>query len=93
MNMNGKLPEIPPLVMANPVVELLINMLNEVKAGHVSSVAVIGVTTGGAVAIATAGGQRGDMYVGAGMLQQTILKEISQPQQRPSILRATVSPG
>jgi hypothetical protein len=87
-DMNGEGSPIPQIMMSNPVVEVLTNMLNEAKAGRISSIAVVGITPQSAVAVAYAGGQRGDLYVGFGMIQRRLLQDIEAPAPRSPIIRA-----
>ena len=87
MNGQNTIPPIP-LAIANPCVGLLENMLAEAKAGRLTSIAVIGITPQAQVATAYAGGQRGDLYVGAGLLQEGLLSSIKGPPQKPSIIHA-----
>ena len=92
MTMNGHAaPIMPEIIGTNPCIQLLENMLAEVKAGNLSSVAVIAITPQSAVATAYAGGQRGDMFVGTAILADALLSEIKGPQKRPTILPARMS--
>lgn len=84
--MNGQT-AIPPIAQVNPCVGLLENMLAEARAGHFWTVAVIGITQQGQVVSAFVGGQRGELYVGAALLQKKLLSDIAgEPQQRPSTI-------
>lgn len=85
--MNGS-NALPPLMMSNPVVDLLTQLLSEAKAGKISSIGIVAVTPQGGCARAYAGGQRGDVYIGISLLKKQILADIEAPQGRPSILRA-----
>ena len=87
---NGETSPIPAIAMANPLVDMVTQLLAEVRAGRISSMAVVAVTPQGAVGTPYAGGQRADMYLGAGLLQDRILQDIKAPPQRSSIIRATV---
>ena len=86
--LNGETSPIQQIIVTNPVVELLSNILNEAKAGKISSIAIVGITPQSAVAVAYAGGQRGDLYVGFGMIQRRLLEDIEAPAPRSSIIRA-----
>ena len=88
--MNGQ-PAIPPLAMASPCVQLLENMMAEAKAGRITSIAVIAITQTAQVASGFAGGQRGELYVGAGILQRRLLAEIEGPPVKSSIIPARMS--
>ena len=59
MNMNGETSPIPQIVMGNPVLELLAGIINEVKAGRVTTVAVLAVAPQGGVATPYVGPQAG----------------------------------
>ena len=84
-SMNG----IPQMAVVNPLIELLTNMLNEAKSGRISSVMVVGVTPQSGMAMAYAGGQRGELYTGCGLAQKRLLADIEAPQQPQSrIIRA-----
>lgn len=83
--MNG----IPQVAVVNPLVELLTNMLNEAKAGRISSAMVVGVTPQSGMAMAYVGGQRGELYTGCGLAQKRLLADIEAPQpQQSRIIRA-----
>ena len=87
--MNGASSPIPQIALTNPVIELLTNMLNEAKAGRISSAMVVGVTPQSGMAMAYAGGQRSEIYLGCGLAQTRLLADIEAPQQNPSrIIRA-----
>lgn len=79
------------VVTNNPVVELLARMIAEAKAGNLTSIAIIGITPGEAVMSAYAGGQKGGMYVGTGIVQRKLLAEIEgvPAPARPPLVRAT----
>ena len=88
--MNGETSPIPQIVMGNPVLELLTGIINEVKAGRVTTVAVLAVAPQGGVATPYVGPQAGDLYVAAGLLQRRILQNIEAPPARSPLIRATV---
>jgi len=91
MSVNNGASALPPLAIGNPCVQLLEQLLAEVRAGKITSVAVVGITpTAGAAAI-WAGAQIGELYVGTGMLSRRMLAAIEgQPAQpaRSSIIPA-----
>lgn len=89
--MNGGMPKI---AIQNPVVALLEQMLSDAKAGTISSIVVIAVTPKGGCATPWAGQQIGDMYMGAGVFQRRVLRQIDPPpEQRSPIMRAPEMPG
>lgn len=85
--MNGT-DALPPIMMSNPLVDLLSQLLSDVKTGKISSIGVVAITPQGGCARAYAGPQRGDIYIGVSLLKKQILTDIETPQGRPSILRA-----
>ena len=87
---NGDIGPIPQIMLTNPVIDLLTQMLARAKAGEVTSVAVIAVSAQGGVGAAAAGGQSGDLYVGCGMLMSRIMQQIEHPPAKSSLVRATV---
>jgi hypothetical protein len=88
MSMNGINVEMPGL--ANPCTDLLEKLLVEAKAGRITSLGAVFTNSAGATSGAYAGGQRGDLYVGSAILQRQLLDDMTRPQQRSSIVRATV---
>lgn len=86
--MNGEHVIQPLAAMVNPCVGLLENMLADAKAGRVTSVAVISILSGGQVASGYAGAQRGDLFLGAALLQDSLLTSIKGPPTRPAIIPA-----
>ena len=90
MSMNGDSTPIPQILLTNPVVQLLGQMMAEAKAGKITSIAIIAVNPTGGVGAAAAGGQSGDLYVGCGMLMGRIMSQIEAPPAKSSLVRATV---
>ena len=89
--MNGVTSPIPQVALTNPVVDLLSNMLNEARAGRISSAMVVAVTPQSGMAMGYAGGQRGELYTGCGLAQKRLLTDIEAPQpQQQRIIRAGV---
>lgn len=86
--MNGTDFKFPPQLPPNPLVELLQNVLNDAKAGNISSVAMVIVTPQAGVATPYLGPQRGDLFIGASLLTKRMLDDIATPQQRSPIIRA-----
>lgn len=83
----------PDGVAANPmaaqIVDALSRLMSDVKAGRTTSVAFVAVGPQGQIQAACAGFQRGELYLGGGMIQRQLMEEFVQPQaQRPSILPA-----
>lgn len=82
--------QIPGLTMANPCIELLKAMLADAEAGRISTIAVIAVSPQTHVAISYAGGQRGDLYVGTGLMQKRLLAEMEAPPPKSTIIPVRV---
>ena len=78
----------PPVAIGNPVVDLLSALLNDAKAGKIGSVGLVVVPPQGGCAPFWAGGQRGDLFVGAALLSKKILDDIATPQQKSSLVLA-----
>lgn len=86
--MNGN-ETIPPLQIANPVVQMLEEMLAQARQGAVTSAAVLMVSNVGQVMTAYTGVQRSDLHLGCNILQGRIIHDVMTPpaQQQPRILR------
>ena len=88
---DGKVNGFPPGVgiqFGNPLVKMLEEVLAEVKAGRMTSVAIIGITPAGGVATPMIGDRMADMYMGAAMVQRHIMEQILNPPRRPAIIPA-----
>ena len=70
----------------SPVVLFLDKLLTDARTGAFTSMATVAVGPHGQLMTGWAGGQRGEMYVGAAMVQQGLLKEITQPAPRGGII-------
>lgn len=82
---NGVLSGLEATRIQGPVEQLLLDMLKQ--AGQTTSIAIVAIGQQGQITTAFAGGQRGDMYVGAGMLSQRLLADIMAPPKPGQILR------
>ena len=85
---NGSIPALGQMSFANPLVKMLEDMMVEVKAGRVTSLAIVGVTPVGGVATPWAGDRLSDMHTGLCMMQRQILDFMANPQKRSSIIPA-----
>jgi nicotinamide mononucleotide (NMN) deamidase PncC len=74
--------------LPNPVVDLLESLLAEARAGRITSIAAVAVAGLAGVATPWAGSQIGDIFVGAAMLQSRIMRQMEEPQKRPTIIPA-----
>jgi len=84
------MPPLPPGVgisMGNPaIIQILQNVLNDAKAGNITTIALVVVNKTGGVYPVMEGTQAGDVYVGASLLRKKILDAIDQPQQQQRII-------
>ena len=71
---------------SSPVVQFLEKLLTDARAGAFTSMAAVAVGPHGQLMTGWAGGQRGELYVGAAVVQQGLLKEITQPAPRGGII-------
>lgn len=85
---NGDTPIPQPILMANPLVDMVRNILKEVEAGRITSLAFIGVNPAGGVARPAMGLQLSELYIGAALLQDDIRDQLKRPQQHSRIVAA-----
>lgn len=77
----------------NPLADYVCTLLKEVEAGRVTSLAIVAVAPTGGVATTLLGGQLGDMYVGAAILQHDVMSRIKgQTAAPPGLVRAAAMP-
>jgi hypothetical protein len=90
--MNNGNASLPPIHIANPMVDLLERLLVDARSGAINTLGVIAVAGNGNVATFVVGGRLGDVYVGAGIIQTKIIHQIDPPQgqKTSSLIRATV---
>jgi hypothetical protein len=84
--MNGA-PAIQGLPAPDPFVKMAEDILAMARNGQIASIAAIIITANGGAATPHLGGRKGDMYVGAGMLQEDLMHEMRNPQAPPRIWR------
>lgn len=84
--MNGAEP-VPPVHMANPVIQAIEQLLAAAKAGAVNSLAAIVVDANGAIQTLAIGARKGDMHLGMEMLQTQLIHGFLNPQAQGRILR------
>jgi len=73
----------------NPMMMLLKQIVDAVNAGQISSIAMIAVQPNGITSSHYVGEQRADINVGADILKQVLLRDMTQPKRSP-IIRATM---
>jgi hypothetical protein len=83
--MNG---EPQPILVSNPLADMVSTLLKDIQAGQITSVAVVAVMRQGGCGSMYAGPQRGDLFIGASSLTKKLLADIEAPQPKSSIIRA-----
>jgi hypothetical protein len=92
MNGNGEgMQALPGLAMGNPIVDLLNGVLQDAKAGRISSIAIVAVTPQHGVATPYVGGQLGDMFIGASLLKAELFDKIRTPPKSSPIIRGVLA--
>ena len=82
--MNGETMAIPQIKIANPVIELIENLLMAARQGQVSSLSIIAIAPSGGMMRAHVGGQLGDLTVGTVLMQRSLAEAIENLQKQPA---------
>lgn len=87
MSLPEKMPDLPGVTVGNPdVVRVLEDALAAARAGRLVAVGVVSVTGPHQIGAVTAGSAAMEIYVGAGMMQASVLKALTAPAKRSPIL-------
>lgn len=78
---------LPPIAVANPVVELLEQTLAAAKAGQINTIGIVLVDAVGNVQPAWAGGRLGDLHLGCSIVQFRLMSMFHKPQPTGRIMR------
>jgi hypothetical protein len=87
MSLPEKIPDLAGVSVGNPdVVRVLEDALSMARAGRLVAVGVVQVTGPHQIGAVTAGSAAMEIYVGAGMMQASVLKAMTEPAKRSPIL-------
>jgi hypothetical protein len=87
MSLRLSLPDLDGLSVGNPdVVRVLEDALAMARAGRLVAVGIVQVTGPHQIGAVTAGSAAMEIYVGAGMMQGSVLKAMTEPAKRSPIL-------